>query len=432
MLRVWNTYAALAWLVMALSMVDAAWSQGRSLTLGEARQLALQRNLELAVERKETAIAKAGLTRAKTYAFNPELDVEPGGGRSREIVGGGAATIYNVNVGVSQVMELKGQRRLRTQRAAATLEQTDWVIRDAERRVRADVSRSFTEVLVAQDRVQFAREFVALNQQLLGAAKELLKAGEAPRIDVLRAEVEVRKARNELTVAERELAAAKKELQLLIGQPPSFEFQAGGPLLYRLRDITLEPASVLALAFAHRPDLKAAETGLQGAEAGIALARAERLFPTLRISARYEQARESDSRNQRGVVSFSVPLPLLNRNQGELETALAEHAQQAAKLDQVKAAFAKDVSQALDRVLFSRQIVEPFTSAILPQQQKNFELIREGYRSGQFNLTETLIAQREFVESRLRYLEAVLEFNRALTELEEAVGTGFIEAGEGP
>jgi len=276
------------------------------------------------------------------------------------------------------------------------------------------------------------REALVLNQQLLGAARERFKAGDVPRIDVLRAEVEVRRAMNELTVAERERAVAKQELQLLMGQPPNFAFQAEGPLLYSLREASLEPARLFALASEHRPNLKAAEAGVQVVEAELALVRAERLFPTLRLSARYEQARESDSRNQRGIVSFSVPLPLFNRSQGDLEIALAEQAKQAARIDLVKASFAKDVSQALDRVLASRQIVEQFTSAILPQQQENFQLLREGYQSGQFSLTETLIAQREFIEGRLGYLDTVVEFNRALAELEEAVGTRLIEAGEGP
>jgi len=68
-------------------------------------------------------------------------------------------------------MELKGQRRLRTQRATATMEQTDWVIRDAERRG-GQMSRAFMAVLMAQDRMKFVREALVLNQQLLGAARE--------------------------------------------------------------------------------------------------------------------------------------------------------------------------------------------------------------------------------------------------------------------
>lgn len=76
--------------------------------------------------------------------------------------------------------------------------------------------------------------------------------------------------------------------------------------------------------------------------------------------------------------------------------------------------------------------MEQFTKQILPQQEENFKLVREGYELGQFRLTDVLVAQREFTEGWLGYLDAVSEFNAVLADLEEAVGTRLIETEQRP
>ncbi|MFN3476361.1 MAG: TolC family protein [Candidatus Methylomirabilales bacterium] len=400
--------------------------QERPLTLNEAITLALKQNPELRVERKASEVAQGELLQARIYPFNPELQVEPGFGRGRAFENGGGRFTRGVAINLSQTVEIKGQRGLRIRRAMAGLDQVTWSIQDAERRVLARVARAFNEVLLAQERLKFAGEIVALNQELLRIAKELFEAGAVPRLDVLRAEVELRRAMNQQTAQVRELQAARKELALLLGQPPGFALQAVGPLFYSSLETNLDRLRSLALTL--RPDLKVAEAGARVMEAELALVRAERVFPAINISASYEEDREADSRDRRVILGLSIPLPLINRKQGELLISSAERERRAATVDLIRARIEKEVRQAFDRFTLQQQIVEAFVQKILPEQEENFKLIREGYELGQFRLTDVLVAQREFTEGRLEYLSAVLEFNEALADLEEAVGTRLIEA----
>ena len=111
---------------------------------------------------------------------------------------------------------------------------------------------------------------------------------------------------------------------------------------------------------------------------------------------------------------------------------MARRSRQAARLDLVKATISAQVAQALERFRASRRIVEQFTQHILPQQQENFEMLREGYQLGQFTLTEVLVIQREFIQGRARYLDAIAEFNAALVDLEAAGGTAVIDINREP
>ena len=428
----------MAWLAslgLVVSFVAMLWTAGvgaqeRKLTLEEAITLALAHNPALEVERRGIDIAGGEVSKAQIYPHNPELEVSPAIGGDRHPPDGGLEFAYDAQVGVSQTVELKGQGAIRLQRARALAVQARWKLRDAERRVRVHVLRAFGNVLLAQHRTRLAGEIVDLSRELLRVAQELYEAGHVPRLDALRAEVEERLAGNDRIAAERALQAMKRDLTLLMGQPSDMSFEADGPLPY-------SPAAIVervltSSALSGRPDVKAAEAGLQASEADTVLVQAEQTFPSMNLSARYEFSREAEARQHRAILGLSVPLPVFNRREGDLEIAMAQRSQQAARLDLVRATISAQVAQALERFRASRRIMEQFTDHILPQQQENFEMLREGYQLGQFTLTEVLVIQREFIQGRSRYLDAVAAFNAALVDLESASGAAVIDINRSP
>lgn len=413
-----------------LGSVDFARGAEGPLSLGEAVALALSNSPELAVERREIDVAKGELTKARVYPLNPELEVNPayGSGKPRDF--GKTVGTNAFDVTVSQTLQIKGQWGLRIEKAAADLDRTGWTVGDAERRIRAEVSRAFTDVLIAQERVKFFGEIVALNQELFNISQQLFEAGAVPRLDALRAEVELRRALNDRTAEERSLLAARKELNLLMGRPSDFVPQTVGLLLFSPGEIDL--TRLKRTAMESRPDLKATRAGLQVAERELAIARAERFFPEVAFSVGYSNDLAIDGRDQRVLFGVAIPLPLFNRRQGEIETALGGRSRLTAAVTFVGARIDKEVAQAYERFVASQRIVEEFVKRIVPQQEENFRLLREGYEAGQFRLTDVLLVQREFIEGRLRYLDAASQYNLIAVELERAVGAPLLEAGHTP
>lgn len=417
-------------ILLLLGSVSMARGEEATLSLEEAVGLALRNSPELAVERRQINVAKGTLTKARVYPLNPELEVKPavGSGKLRDHdkrVGTNA-----VAVAVSQTLQARGQWGLRIEKATVELDRTGWTVSDAERRIRADVIGAWGDLLIAQERVKFFGEIAALNQELFNISQQLFEAGAVPRLDALRAEVELRRALNDRTAEERNVAAARKELNLLIGRPSDFVPHAVGPLLHTLPETDISTLKRTALD--SRPDLKAVRAGLQVAERDLAIARAEAFLPEVAVSVGYSNDLAIDGRDQRVLFGIAIPLPVFNRRQGEIESALAERSRQEATVALVSARIDKEVAQAYERFAASQRIVEEFVRRIVPQQEENFRLLREGYEAGQFRLTDVLLGQREFIEGRLRYLEAASQYNAVAVELERAVGMPILEAGRTP
>jgi cobalt-zinc-cadmium efflux system outer membrane protein len=80
------------------------------------------------------------------------------------------------------------------------------------------------------------------------------------------------------------------------------------------------------------------------------------------------------------------------------------------------------VATAYRQFAAATQIVEEYVKRILPDQEQAARLIREGYRQGEFRLTEALLAQRDLFEARSAYLEAIATYNATRTELQRATG----------
>lgn len=389
------------------------------LSLGEVLDLALRDNPQLQVVRRDLDMARGELTQARLYPFNPILEVGGNEGRSRsKAPPQEQRNVRGVAIGFSQVIELRGQRALRTDIAAANLTQMEWVIRDTERRILADVMRLFGELLVAQARLELADEAMALAEETREAVRKQAEAGETPNLDLLRAEVELRRAEIRQVAEGRQAAATRKDLNLHLGRATEAPLHAAGALL--LPDPPGKPGAFFQRALELRPDLGAAETALQALRHGVSLIRAERYLPEMEVTLRYEKDHGFEERERRTLLDVAIPIPLFNRRRGDLEAMLAEAHRQRARISQVRAQIEAEVATALDQFERSQEIVSQYVQRILPQQEKNFRLLREGYTLGQFGLTEVLLSQRELIDSRFDYLESIGELNVAITNLRRA------------
>jgi cobalt-zinc-cadmium efflux system outer membrane protein len=419
MARTWAVLITLVGAIVADAAVPWSAKAQTSLTLEQALEEALARNPVLAVERNEVGIASGTLRQARIYPLNPELELEGGAGRGRSIDEGNRRDINNKSVGLSQTIWLRGQRGLRVRSAEAGLARADASVRDTERQVIGDVLHAFSDMLVDQERVALAREIVSLTTEVLDAAEKLLEAGAVPQLDVFRANVELEKGKNRLVTEERNLGTAQRELALLVGRDAEQSIRAEGPLTFAAPPGALPVLQHVALE--RRPDLTAARAAVRAADAELALVRAEQYFPEVKVGLKYDEARDFDTTNRSGLLTLSVPLPLFNRRQGDLDRALADLKKQEAQVALAERRIEKEVASAYQQVLASSRVTDAYTRRILPDQDRNFRLLREGYNLGEFRLTDVFVGQREFIDAREAYLSAAAELNAAIAELYRAL-----------
>src|SRR6266498_2220009 len=146
------------------------------ITLEQALSAALDRNPTLSVERRELDIDESARRQAGIYPFNPEIEAGGGAGQGRNR--GGADESRGINttsVGLSQTIWLKGQRGLRVRSADAGVLRAQSLVQDAERQVVADTLKTYSDLLVSQERVSLAREILGVVRQVQDAAQKLFE-----------------------------------------------------------------------------------------------------------------------------------------------------------------------------------------------------------------------------------------------------------------
>jgi outer membrane protein, heavy metal efflux system len=294
-------------------------------------------------------------------------------------------------------------------------------VQNAEREVIGETLQAFGENLVAQQRLALARDLVALATDVRGSAVKLFEADAVPQLDVFRAEVELTKAQNRVVAEERALTTAQRALALLLARPTNQAIRAEAPLILPLPSGEL--ASLQQTALERRPDLVGARAAVRAAEAELALVRAERFFPEMRVGLKYDQAQEFDSTNRSGLLALAVPLPILNRRQGEVDRALGELGRHEATVQLIQRQIETEVATAYQQVVASRRITDAYTSRILPDQNRNFQMLREGYNIGQLSITDVLVGQRELIDAREAYLDAAAVLNAAAAALYRALNS---------
>ena len=419
-----SSFVALV-LLGGLNTAAAAQGQGSQplgveLRLTEAVDQALLRNRDLLVKRREIDIARGRLEQARRYPFNPELNLQGDVGQGTGRVEPGDRRTGGGNVSLTQVVEVRGQRGLRIQAAEADVAKSEWAARDGERELRAATIRAFSDLLVAQERVELARQSLDLVTSFKSTAEELFRAGEVPEVDVLRAEVEVRRAVNRLAQDEAFLIGIMRALALLIGAAPDTKLRAQGPLL--LDPIADGREDLRALARSGRFDLRAVGAAADRARATLRLVEAEQFLPSITLSAGYAETNDFDALNRRVVFGVSIPLPLWNRREGDVRAGAGDVSRQEAQYDQLAAQIDKEVLTAHQQFLTAQRVVEEYVRRIVPSQERAAEIVREGYRLGQFRLTDALLSQRDLVDTRTGYLDAIAAYNAARVELQKAVG----------
>ena len=442
MQRIQLMQACLLAIAALLGGVSAATAQARSpgrpevaprdtlsISLPEAHRRALAQNPAFLGERQELGIARAQLTQARVYAFNPELELQAPGLGEHGVLGEYEASL-------TQEIEWAGQKGLRIRGARYGLERAEAAVQDAARRTLAEVSNAYYAVLASEQRLTVARELVELGEQLVGVTRIQVREGEISVMEGNLAEIEAGRARAAVLAAERERTTALFELRRLLGIGPEQAIQLQDAASDMPPPVTLDADSLVALALARRPDLAAWSQVVEQRETLTQLARREAI-PNVRVGVFVE--REETSVLASGVsgdpsvrgrlesprlgVGVSVPLPLFQRNQGAIEeqTALAEQARltrQAAELTirtEVRDAYQAYVAASEEHRVFEEDVLQP--------ARMNQRLLDTALRAGKVGLPTLLLLRNQLLDAELSHWDSWLEERRALVALAAATAT---------
>jgi outer membrane protein, heavy metal efflux system len=384
-------------------------------TLPELEQMALANNPTLRQAAAAVAEARGRWVQAGLYP-NPQI-----GYAGNEINAEGEAGQQGGFV--SQTVVRGGKLMWRRAVAAGDVEQAGWRMEAQQLRVLTDVRIRFYEALGAQQTVLLASELRSVAQQGVEIAQQLEQALEAPRTDVLQSEVELAGITLLLETARQRELAARRRLAAVIGVA---ELPCG-PLAGSLDD------ELLALEWLTACDrLLAGNPLLQVAQARIAQARArverEQVEPipdvNFQVGSQYDFASDDTLYS----AQVQLPIPLYDRNQGNIAAAAAELRQAVDEADRIARSLQQRLAAVWQRYAAAQAQAEIYRTHILPRSQETLDLTTQAYEGGQLDFLRVLTARRTYFETRLKYLEALIEFRKAAAELDGLLLTGGLEA----
>jgi cobalt-zinc-cadmium efflux system outer membrane protein len=320
---------------------------------------------------------------------------------------------------VSQLFELGGKRLKRLRAAELDIGVTAWDYEAARLRVTSDTAQSFVDVLASQDRITILKELQSVAETFSSAVSERVQTGGSNLVDVKRAQIEVTRAKAQLNEENAVLAVAKRRLANNWGSRNADFSVAKGELTST--DHIPSPGQIGGYLDSN-PDIARWAEEMVRREAVLDLERAKAI-PDLTLTAGARRIESSDDTG--AVLQLSVPLPLFNRNQGDIAAAQArilkgQHESLAARVA-VNAVYL----EAYSRLAASSERLKGLEKEILPSAQEVYDATSKGYSVGGFDLLNVLEAQRTVYATRLEIVTARAEFQKAKVEIEALTGRGL-------
>jgi cobalt-zinc-cadmium efflux system outer membrane protein len=274
------------------------------------------------------------------------------------------------------------------------------------------VRMAYCDLYTLEKRIEAFDELVRLATEAVANGKALLENKQIARLDLLQLEVELEKFRADAEAARRELPAARNILaavagdaRLPVGLLTNLPFQT-------VPDYDLVETRELVLAT--HPEARVARVGVERAQAAIRRAQAEPI-PNVTVFAGYIKQYENKS-NDIGL-GMNAPIPVWNRNQGNIRAAKAELGMATQEVGRVENDLAGRVANAARTLASAQRRAEAYRVDILPRAEETYDLSLKAFKGGQFEYLRVIQAQRSVAEARLAYNTALGQAWKAAAEL---------------
>lgn len=287
----------------------------------------------------------------------------------------------------------------------------------------AEVARRYLAAVAAQKQREIAQLDIAQRQRTVVGARQRLQAGASPESVVLTAQAALARAELDRARAEQRLVAARQHLAALWGErDPDFEVVARDPLKLP----AIDDFSALAALVQSTPELAQFADEQRIREARLQLARSSGAADLdWQVGVRRSQATDDF-----GLVgSVSMPLGSRSRAQPGIRIAEAELASLEIEREAKGLALYSTLAEAHGRYRVAQVEVQRLQSDVLPKLGQAETAAERAYRAGAISYLEWAQLQSERTAARRQQLDAALDAQRALIEIQRLTGQAFVAVG---
>ena len=321
------------------------------------------------------------------------------------------------DLGVSYLFERGKKRQHRLQAAKDQTAVTAATVDDNARTLTFNVASQFISALLAQSELDLAQKDLASFQQTVDISQASFNAGSMSGADLLKIKIQLLQFQMDVSAARLARVQALASLRQLLGYESVPEnYDVVGDLEYK--PVKLGEDDLKAMALRQRPDVRAAQLGITAANSQLELAKADGKVDVTG-QANYTHVGDVNTVSLFG----SVPLPVFNRNQGEIaRTRYAVTQSQELSSEQASIALT-DVTNSYEGLRTNDEVVVLYQSGYLKEAEDSRDISQYAYQRGAATLLDFLDAERSYRATELAYRQALANYMTSLEQLRQAVGT---------
>jgi len=406
-------------LILALPLCAAEPKPPAPITLDALVRQALAENAELKFYEAEIAAAKGERKAAGAWA-NPEIAGELGRKRVRGDVSA-EGTAWAVSV--QQTFEWPGRISLRKAIADRQVQLADAGLEQFRAALAAEVRKRAFALFTAQRRAEATREVSGRGEELVATLVQREPAGVTPLLETRAIEASVIKLRRDASEAAQEAQSALYELNQLRGLPIQM------PLV--IADVTLNfadlPGVEELLRRAGRGNFTLRQREIELAQQGFKVRLSENeAWPAITVGPQFSQEKAGDRETIAGV-GVSLPLPLWNRNTGNIEASKARELQAQTSLRLSQREIERKIREQAAAYELHRKEMARWNPKVAEQLREAAALADRHYRLGAVPLATYLEVQSSYLEALEAIYATQADALNAQAELELLTGTKLIK-----
>jgi len=319
--------------------------------------------------------------------------------------------------GASYLFERGQKRQNRYRNAKDNTAVTRSTVADNERALSAQVAQLFVNVQLAEATLELAQKDLTSFRSTVDISEYQFKAGGISENDYLQIKIQLIQFQQDLENATLARAQALSDLRQQLGyESVPADYDVVGPFEYK--PLILALPELEAKAMQNRPDLRAALQGVVAAGSQHKLAEANGK-QDVTVSANYSHVNAQSA----VTVAVSVPLPIFDRNQGEIARTRVAIAQAQEQQRFVSGQVYTDVKDAWEALQSNERLVKLYQPGTLDAAQRSLDISDYAYHHGAIPLLDFLSAERNYRATQLAWRQAVAAYLAALEQLRQATGS---------
>ncbi|MBO0360514.1 CusA/CzcA family heavy metal efflux RND transporter [Hymenobacter sp. BT186] len=328
---------------------------------------------------------------------------------------------------IGQTLALPGYYRAQAGLSQAQISAREQQLAQVQAELRRQVRLSYEQAVYARHRLRTLRGQDSIYAEFLRAAQLRFKTGEVNRLEPANAIIQQGETQNQLARAQADYAIARRQLQALL-QAPALVAVADSAL----RLLPVPAAATDTALLAQTPEARVLRQQLAERQAETRLEQAQGL-PQVNVGYTNQSLRgtyEVDGRAQTygtgdrfQSVQAGVAIPLVRGPQkARVQAAKLQEQVATANYERYRAQAAAQLDELRTRLAEQQRRVRFYEQTALPQAAVIVRLSQLSYKAGETTYSELLLNLERALAVRTAYLDAVLQHNQTVIDLDYLQG----------